>query len=47
MKKLYILFFTSLLLTNCSSKEEEIYTPIPYNLEIPTLFAEKLIAPII
>ncbi|WP_298779501.1 cytochrome c peroxidase [uncultured Polaribacter sp.] len=32
---------------NCSSKEEEIYTPIPYNLEIPTLFTDKLIAPII
>ena len=32
---------------NCSSKEEEIYMPIPYNLEIPTLFADKLIAPII
>tara|TARA_B110000238_G_scaffold194049_1_gene231346 strand:- start:42 stop:1031 length:990 start_codon:yes stop_codon:yes gene_type:complete len=24
-----------------------VYTPIPYNLEIPTLFAEKLIAPIV
>ncbi len=23
------------------------YTPIPYNLEIPTLFADKLIAPVI
>ena len=32
---------------NCTSKEEEVYTPIPYNLEIPTLFADKLIAPII
>ena len=32
---------------NCASKEEEIYTPIPYNLEIPQLFADKLIAPII
>ncbi|TXD50158.1 cytochrome-c peroxidase [Polaribacter sp. IC073] len=32
---------------NCASKEEEIYTPIPYNLEVPTLFADKLIAPII
>ena len=31
---------------NCSSKEE-IYTPVPYNLEIPELFANKLIAPII
>ena len=32
---------------NCASNEEEIYTPIPYNLEIPTLFAAKLIAPIV
>ena len=32
---------------NCESKEEEMYTPVPYNLEIPTLFADKLIAPII
>ena len=32
---------------NCASKEEEIYTPIPYSLEIPVLFADKLIAPII
>ena len=24
-----------------------VYTPIPYNLEIPTLFADKLIAPVI
>lgn len=32
---------------NCASKEEEIYTPIPYSLEIPILFADKLIAPII
>lgn len=32
---------------NCTSKEEEIYTPVPYNLEIPPLFADKLIAPII
>lgn len=32
---------------NCASKDEEIYTPVPYNLEIPTLFLDKLIAPII
>jgi cytochrome c peroxidase len=32
---------------NCSSKEEAIYTPISYNLEIPSLFSQKLIAPII
>ncbi|MBU3011507.1 cytochrome-c peroxidase [Polaribacter vadi] len=32
---------------NCTSKEEDIYVPIPYSLEIPELFADKLIAPII
>ena len=44
-KWIYILCF--LFLMNCSSKEEEIYTPVPYNLKIPTLFADKLIEPII
>ena len=47
MKKKWIYIFSFLLLMNCSSKEEETYTPIPYNLEIPQLFSEKLIAPII
>ncbi|MGK0307856.1 MAG: cytochrome c peroxidase, partial [Urechidicola sp.] len=47
MKKPYIYFFVFFLLTFCSSKEEEIYTPVPYNLEIPALFVDKLIAPII
>ena len=32
---------------NCSSKENNVYTPIPYNLEIPSLFTDKLIAPIL
>jgi cytochrome c peroxidase len=32
---------------NCSSKEEENYFPVPYELEIPTLFQQKLIAPLI
>lgn len=32
---------------SCTSKEEEVYTPVPYNLEIPSLFSEKLIAPVI
>ncbi len=47
MKNCLFSFLLFLLLMNCTSKEEEIYTPIPYNLEIPTLFADKLIAPII
>ncbi|WP_440068897.1 cytochrome-c peroxidase [Tenacibaculum discolor] len=38
-----------LLLISCSSKgeEESIYTPVPANLEIPELFQQKLIAPVI
>lgn len=32
---------------NCASKEDEMYSPVPYKLEIPTFFANKLIAPII
>ena len=31
----------------CAFKEEEIYIPISYTLEIPQLFADKLIAPVI
>lgn len=46
LKKL--LFTISLFLfINCSSKEEELYLPITYNLEIPSLFSQKLIAPVI
>ncbi|QOD59849.1 cytochrome-c peroxidase [Polaribacter haliotis] len=47
MKTKSIFLLSFLFLMNCASKEEEIYTPVPYNLEIPTLFADKLIAPII
>jgi cytochrome c peroxidase len=47
MKKKWFYIFCFFLLMSCSSKEEEMYTPIPYNLEIPTLFADKLIAPVI
>lgn len=47
MKNTYLFLFSFFLLMNCTSKEEEIYTPIPYSLEIPTLFADKLIAPVI
>ncbi|TVZ56435.1 cytochrome c peroxidase [Lutibacter sp. Hel_I_33_5] len=32
---------------NCASKEEEVYTPIPATLEIPKLFSDKLISPLI
>ena len=47
MKNKCLLLISFFLLMNCSSKEEETYTPVPYNLEIPTLFANKLIAPIL
>ena len=47
MTKPYIFLLSFFLLMNCASKEEEIYTPIPYTLEIPQLFADKLISPII
>lgn len=47
MTKPYIFLLSFFLLMNCASKEEEIYTPIPYRLEIPQLFADKLISPII
>lgn len=50
MKKKWIVIISFILLMNCSSSKEEIeatYTPIPYTLEIPTLFQEKLIAPLI
>ena len=47
MKNIWIYFVCFFLLMNCSSKEEEIYTPVPYVLEIPVLFQNKLIAPII
>lgn len=47
MRKKYLFLCTFLLLMNCASKEDEMYSPVPYKLEIPTLFANKLIAPII
>ena len=47
MTKPYIFLLSFFLLMSCASKEEEIYTPIPYKLKIPQLFADKLIAPII
>ena len=47
MKKLGVCLFFFFLLINCTSKEGGIYTPVSYNLEIPILFSNKLIAPII
>ncbi|MGB1042083.1 MAG: cytochrome-c peroxidase [Tenacibaculum sp.] len=32
---------------NCSSKEEDVYTPKPITLAIPELFQQKIIAPVI
>jgi cytochrome c peroxidase len=47
MIKKYLFLLSIFLLMSCSSKEEEIYTPIPYKLKVPQLFANKLIAPVI
>jgi len=47
MKKLSVFFGILFCYTSCTTKEEEGYTPVPYVLEIPALFQEKLIAPII
>ncbi|UTD16010.1 cytochrome-c peroxidase [Tenacibaculum mesophilum] len=48
LKSIYLSFLLFLLLS-CSSKgeEESIYTPVPTSLEIPKLFQQKLIAPVI
>jgi len=47
MKNIGIYLLIFFFLMRCSSKEEEVYIPVPYALEIPELFADKLIAPII
>lgn len=48
LKSIYLSLLL-LLLISCSSKgeEESVYTPVPANLEIPELFQQKLIAPVI
>ena len=47
MKQIVLFIFLITLLVSCNPKEEENYVPIPYELEIPTLFQQKLIAPLI
>ena len=51
MKKYFLLLLLfSILFVSCSNKDntiEEEYIPIPYLLEIPELFQQKLIAPLI
>ena len=51
MKKYFLLLLLfSILFVSCSNKDnttEEEYTPIPYTLEVPELFQQKLIAPLI
>ena len=47
MKNSWLYILTFLLFMNCSSKETEVYTPVPVDLEIPQLFKEKLISPVI
>lgn len=48
MKNWFIFTLFVVIISGCSSEtttQEEDYIPIPYQLEIPTLFAEKLIDP--
>ena len=42
-------FILLLILMSCGDKESDanVYEPIPYNLEVPELFQQKLIAPLI
>lgn len=48
IKKVIGILCTAYLVAACSSNEtEDPYTPIPYSLEIPALFQEKLISPIL
>lgn len=47
MKKIWFYIFSLFLLISCASKEEDSYTPISYDLKIPQLFADKLIAPVV
>ena len=47
MKNWIVYCFLFFLITSCSSSENEIYTPISATLEIPALFQEKLIPPVI
>ena len=46
MKQFWIYISSFFILMSCSSKEEA-YEPVPYNLKIPELFSDKLIAPIL
>ena len=49
-KNFLLLLLFSILFVSCSNKDntiEEEYTPIPYSLEVPELFQQKLIAPLI
>ncbi len=47
MKKGVLLGFLIMVLAACSSNTPEEYEPIPYTLEIPTLFQQKLLPPVI
>ena len=48
MKKYWKFLFVYFVFTSCSSNEsKDEYIPVPYSLEIPVLFQEKLIPPIL
>ena len=48
--KYLFLSFLILIVMSCSNQDidlEEEYTPVPFSLEIPEIFQQKLIAPLI
>lgn len=47
MKRITAVLITLFFLMSCSSNEEEVYTPVSYQLQVPQLFQEKLVAPLI
>lgn len=47
MQRSLIIFIFSVVIVSCSSKNSEEYTPVPVNLQIPELFQQRLINPII
>lgn len=47
MNKWKSTLFLALILVACSSNDDAPYTPVPLELQIPSLFKDKLIAPVI
>ncbi len=47
MQRSLIIFFFSIVIVSCGSNNSEEYTPVPVNLQIPELFQQRLINPLI